>query len=158
MLLLLRIQKLLKIFFIINIVVLINCKTIETGTISFYEMNEKEYSELQTTLFSPKMFTKNHVSSIFSENKTIWYYYESHNPQWNQTYAISLSRKNNVWEEIALNNEKMPLGRPYLIGKYKNLQEGEYQIRVITNKNIVNTTFFTIARYNENLINYEDDI
>ena len=106
-------------------------------------MDPKEYSDLQKSLFVPKYFNRTTVANTFSENKTIWYCYESNAPKYNKTYGISLSVKKNTWEEMILKNDIMFYDKPFIVGKYINLLEGEYQIRIIVDNLIVNTTTFT---------------
>jgi len=137
-------------------VISLNCKS--KGRFAFAVSDHTELSVLEQHYYAPGRFQRPKEKPIFETNDVLWFAYQPGSVHENEYYAISLAKKSLGYQEIDLRNRSIATGVGQLIDHYKNLDEGEYRLRIAYNNKVIDQIdFVVVADSASESIDYERD-
>lgn len=128
------------------------------GRFGFTTADNQELSPLEKKFFVPQRFKTPTRTPLFEREDVIWYAYTPHSPNIGAYYGISLQKKSLGFQEIDLRNHTLQPGQSALIDSYRNLEEGEYKLKIaLANKIIDEVDFIVVDASGEDAIDFEKD-
>ncbi|HMV34488.1 MAG TPA: hypothetical protein PKD60_01240, partial [Turneriella sp.] len=95
---------------------------------------------------------------VFERDDVLWYAYRPASPQSGAYYGISLQKKSLGYQEIDLRNRQIAEGQGMLIDHYRNLEEGEYRLKIAYNNRVIDQIdFVVVADSASESVNFEED-
>ena len=143
-------------FFLLAILIL-NCGGSETGRFAFHTVEDLELNDIEKKYYTPKVFTVKKPPIYFYAEDYLWFCYYPPAPQYRNVYIVSLARKSTGWLDIQLKNQFLSPDHKALIGRFEELEAGEYRIRVSAGTKIIDQIEFDVLPPRQNaIINYDE--
>lgn len=128
------------------------------GRFAFTVADHTDLPPLEQRFFQPQRFVRFDNKPIFERDDVVWYAYKPSSPKPGKFYGISLQKKSLGYQEIDLRNRTIADGQGMLIDHYKNLEEGEYRMKIAYNNEVIDQIdFIVVADSASESIDYETD-
>jgi hypothetical protein len=128
------------------------------GRFAFAVADHSNLPVLEQRFFHPQRFVSYHKTPVFERDDVIWYAYRPASPQAGAYYGISLQKKSLGYQEIDLRNRQIAEGQGMLIDHYRNLDEGEYRLKIAYNNRVIDQIdFIVVADSASEAIHFEED-
>lgn len=128
------------------------------GQFAFTVADHTNLPVLEQHFFKPQRFVKPSTKPIFERDDVLWYAYRPWSVKNGKFYGISLQKKSLGYQEIDLRNRMIVEGQGMLIDHYKQLEEGEYRLKIAyDNKVIDQIDFIVVGDSASESIDYEKD-
>lgn len=128
------------------------------GQFAFTVADHTNLPVLEQHFFQPQRFVKPATKPIFERDDVLWYAYRPFSAKMGRFYGISLQKKSLGYQEIDLRNRTIAEGQGMLIDHYKQLEEGEYRLKVAFENEVIDQIdFIVVGDSATESIDYEKD-
>jgi hypothetical protein len=128
------------------------------GQFAFTIADHSNLPVLEQHFFQPQRFVKPATKPIFERDDVVWYAYRPYSLKSGQFYGISLQKKSLGYQEIDLRNRTIAEGQGMLIDHYKQLEEGEYRLKIAFDNEVIDQIdFIVVGDSASESIDYEKD-
>lgn len=128
------------------------------GRFAFTVADHSDLPVLEQKFFHPQRFVSYRQTPVFERDDVLWYAYRPASPKSNAYYAISLQKKSLGYQEIDLRNRQIAEGQGMLIDHYRNLEEGEYRLKIAYNNRVIDQIDFVVVPDSaSDSVNFEED-
>lgn len=128
------------------------------GQFAFTIADHSNLPVLEQHFFQPQRFVKPATKPIFESDDVVWYAYRPYAIKNGQFYGISLQKKSLGYQEIDLRNRTIAEGQGMLIDHYKQLEEGEYRLKIAFDNEVIDQIdFIVVGDSASESIDYEKD-
>lgn len=100
---------------------------------------------LERRFFQPQRFVSLLQTPVFENDDVIWYAYRPAAPQPGAYYGISLQKKSLGYQEMDLRNRQLVPGQTMLVDHYRELEEGEYRLKIAHNNRVIDQVDFIVV-------------
>ena len=115
------------------------------GQFAFTVADHSNLPVLEQHFFQPQRFVKPSTQPIFETDDVLWYAYRPASVKNGQFYGVSLQKKSLGYQEIDLRNRTIIDGQGMLIDHYKELDEGEYRLKIAFNNEVIDQIDFIVV-------------
>jgi hypothetical protein len=115
------------------------------GQFAFTVADHSNLPVLEQHFFKPQRFVKPSTLPIFERDDVLWYAYRPAAVKNGKFYGISLQKKTLGYQEIDLRNRTIIDGQGMLIDHYKQLEEGEYRLKIAYENEVIDQIDFIIV-------------
>lgn len=130
----------------------------QRGRFAFTVADHTNLPVLEQKFFHPQRFVTHKQTPVFERDEVLWYAYRPYSPESGSHYGISLQKKSLGYQEIDLRNRQIAEGQGMLIDHYRNLEEGQYRLKIaLRNKVIDQIDFVVVADSASESIDFESD-
>lgn len=124
----------------------LNCSFFKgKGQFAFTVADHSNLPVLEQHFFQPKRFVKPLAKPIFERDDVLWYAYRPYSVKTGRFYGISLQKKSLGYQEIDLRNRTIAEGQGMLIDHYKQLEEGEYRLKIAYDNEVIDQIDFIVV-------------
>ena len=128
------------------------------GRFAFTVADHSNLPVLEQRFFHPQRFVSYRQTPVFERDDVLWYAYRPASPKSGTYYGISLQKKSLGYQEIDLRNRQIAEGQGMLIDHYRNLEEGEYRLKIAYNNRVIDQIdFVVVADSASESVNFEED-
>jgi hypothetical protein len=128
------------------------------GQFAFTVADHSNLPVLEQHFFQPQRFVKPLAKPIFERDDVMWYAYRPYSAKTGRFYGISLQKKSLGYQEIDLRNRTIAEGQGMLIDHYKQLEEGEYRLKIAYDNEVIDQIdFIVVGDSASESIDYEKD-
>ncbi|GAB4431251.1 MAG: hypothetical protein OHK0011_14060 [Turneriella sp.] len=128
------------------------------GRFAFTVADHRNLPVLEQRFFHPQRFVTYQQTPVFERDDVLWYAYRPASPKSGAYYGISLQKKSLGYQEIDLRNRQIAEGQGMLIDHYRNLEEGEYRLKIAYNNRVIDQIdFVVVADSASESVNFEED-
>ncbi|MFZ5628200.1 MAG: hypothetical protein ACOY5B_03660 [Spirochaetota bacterium] len=128
------------------------------GRFAFTVADHSNLPVLEQRFFHPQRFVTYQQTPVFERDDVLWYAYRPASPKSGAYYGISLQKKSLGYQEIDLRNRQIAEGQGMLIDHYRNLEEGEYRLKIAYNNRVIDQIdFVVVADSASESVNFEED-
>lgn len=128
------------------------------GRFAFTVADHTDLSPLEQRFFHPQRFVRFDTKPIFERDDVVWYAYKPASVKMGKYYGISLQKKSLGYQEIDLRNRTIAEGQGMLIDHYRNLEEGEYRMKIALDNEVIDQVdFIVVADSASESIDFEND-
>jgi len=128
------------------------------GRFAFAVADHTNLPVLEQRFFHPQRFVSYQQTPVFERDDVLWYAYRPASPRTGAYYGISLQKKSLGYQEIDLRNRQIAEGQGMLIDYYRNLEEGEYRLKIAYNNRVIDQIdFIVVADSASESVNFEED-
>jgi hypothetical protein len=128
------------------------------GRFAFAVADHSNLPVMEQRFFHPQRFVSYHQVPVFERDDVLWYAYRPAAPQSGVYYGISLQKKSLGYQEIDLRNRQIAHGQDMLIDYYRNLEEGEYRLKIAHNNRVIDQIDFVVVSDSASeSVNFEED-
>lgn len=128
------------------------------GRFAFTVADHSNLPVLEQRFFQPQRFVSYKETPVFERDDVLWFAYRPSAPKYGAYYGISLQKKSLGYQEIDLRNRQIAEGQGMIIDHYRNLEEGEYRLKIAYNNSVIDQVdFIVVADSASESVNFDED-
>lgn len=128
------------------------------GRFAFAVADHSELTVLEKKFFHPRRFIHYQRPPVFEQDDVLWYAYRPASPKYGTYYGVSLQKKSLGYQEIDLRNRQIADGQDMLVDYYRDLEEGEYRLKIALNNKVIDQVdFIVVADSAIEVVNFAQD-